>query len=399
MKRREFLASAGFAPALLAMPPAADALPVTQGPGEAGFESLFDGVSLDGWSVADGRESAFYVDDGAIVVHQSESFPAWLRSARQYENFDFRGEFFVQGWTDSGIYLHAPEHGRSIWCGMKINIFHQVDATPAPESMGSIFPLVPPRTVNVRSKGEWNTFRILMDWPRLQVWTNDEMIHDLDVETVPDLRHRLRSGYLGLESLSYPIRFRGLRVRELPSKVSWTPLYETAEDFAKWRVLSGTPIFQALGNILHGDGDGHFGTTETFRDFELQMYVRHVRHHNGGVVFGGPGGEGRAGATRCSCTTWRAPTTRPDRSTASSAARTRASNPSSGGCSSSASRTERCSCAPTATRCLSTTGWRCRPPGPSRCRPMVPAAGPSTSTSSCGASEAARSCGSRPAWC
>jgi hypothetical protein len=295
MKRREFLASAGFAPALLAMPPAADALPVTQGPGEAGFESLFDGVSLDGWSVADGRESAFYVDDGAIVVHQSESFPAWLRSARQYENFDFRGEFFVEGWTDSGIYLHAPEHGRSTWCGMKINIFHQVDATPAPESMGSIFPLVPPRTVNVRSKGEWNTFRVLMDWPRLQVWTNDEMIHDLDVETVPDLRHRLRIGYLGLESLSYPIRFRGLRVRELPSKVSWTPLYETAEDFAKWRVLSGTPIFQALGNILHGDGDGHFGTTETFRDFELQMYVRHVRHHNGGVVFGGPGegGPGR----------------------------------------------------------------------------------------------------------
>jgi hypothetical protein len=289
MKRREFLASAGLAPALFTMPPAPGALPVSQGADEAGFESLFDGVSLAGWSVADGRESAFYVDEGAIVVHQSEGFPAWLRSARQYENFEFRGEFFVQGWTNSGIYLHAPEHGRNIWCGMKINIFHQVDETPAPESMGSIFPLVPPRTVNVKGKGEWNTFRIVMDWPRLQVWTNDEVIHDLDVETVPELRHRLRRGYLGLESLSYPIRFRGLRVRELPSKVSWTPLYETAQDFAKWRVMSGTPIFQALGEILHGDGDGHLGTVETFRDFELQMYVRHARHHNGGVVFGGPG--------------------------------------------------------------------------------------------------------------
>ena len=258
-----------------------------QEPDETGFVRLFDSTSLDGWSVADGPESAFYVDDGAIVVHPSAGFPAWLRSARQYENFDFRGEFFVRGWTNSGIYLHAPEHGRNIWCGMKINIFHQVDATPAPESMGSIFPLVPPLKVNV--KNESNTFRILMDWPRLRVWTNGDVIQDLDIEAMPELRHRLRSGYLGLESITRPIRFRGLRVRELPSKVSWTPLYQTAEDFAKWHIMSGKPIFQALGGVLHGDGDGVFATNETFRDFELQMYVRHVRHHNGGVMFGGPG--------------------------------------------------------------------------------------------------------------
>src|SRR5688500_16334637 len=138
MKRREFLASAAFAPGLWTL---------RQDQDEAGFVRLFNGTSLDGWSVADGPESAFYVDDGAIVVHPSAGFPAWLRSARQYENFDFRGEFFVQGWTNSGIYLHAPEHGRNIWCGMKINIFHQVDAKPAPESMGSIFPLVPPLKV------------------------------------------------------------------------------------------------------------------------------------------------------------------------------------------------------------------------------------------------------------
>jgi hypothetical protein len=284
MTRREFLAStAALTPTVLTL---------GQGADPQGFVPLFDGSSLAGWSVADGPESAFYVNDGAIVVHESAGFPTWLRSARQYENFEFRGEFFVKGWINSGLYLHAPEHGRNIWCGLKINIFHQVDRQPAPESMGSIFPIVPPRAVNVRNNGEWNTFRVLMDWPRLQVWTNDQLVQDVDVETIPELRHRLRSGYLGLESLSYPIRFRALRIRELPSKISWTPLYETAADFDKWHVLDGKPIFQPLDAVLHGDGDGHFGTNETFRDFELQMYVRHVRHHNGGVVFGGQGGQG-----------------------------------------------------------------------------------------------------------
>lgn len=280
MRRREFLASAALVPVFLN---------ASQSRDETGFVRLFDGTSLDGWVVADGPESAFYVNEEAIVAHESAGFPTWLRSARQYENFDFRGEFFVKGWMNSGIYLHAPEHGRNIWCGMKINIFQQVDETPAPESMGSIFPLVPPRKVNVKNKGEWNTFRIVMDWPRLQVWTNEELIQDLDVETVPDLRYRLRTGYLGLESLSYPIRFRALRVRELPSKISWTPLYEGPDDLAKWHIFDGKPIFQALGGVLHGDGDGHFATNDTFRNFELQMYVRHVRHHNGGVMFGGPG--------------------------------------------------------------------------------------------------------------
>src|SRR5580765_2514 len=275
MKRRDFLA-ASAAPVLFGMPQNAD---------ESGFVELFDGRSLDQWSVQDGPEAAFYVNDGAIVVHESAGYPTWLRSAREYENFDFRGEFYVKGWTNSGIYLHAPEHGRNIWCGMKINIFHQADRTPAPESMGSIFPIVPPLKVNVKNKGEWNTFRILMDWPRLRVWTNGEAIHDLDVESFPELRRRLRSGYLGLESLSYPIRFRNLRVRELPSKVTWTPLYTGPADLAKWHISDGKPKFEPLGAVLHSDALGHLATNEKYRDFELQMYVRHAWHHNGGVLF------------------------------------------------------------------------------------------------------------------
>ena len=57
MKRREFLAGAVLAPALLTL---------RQEPDETGFVRLFDSTSLDGWSVADGPESAFYVDDGAM---------------------------------------------------------------------------------------------------------------------------------------------------------------------------------------------------------------------------------------------------------------------------------------------------------------------------------------------
>ena len=279
INRRTFLTAGCLVPA------AVRALYAQPSSLESGFVPLFDGQTLAGWSVQDGPASAFRVADGAIGVAQGANFPPWLRSDRQYENFDFRCEFFLRGWTNSGLYLHAPEHGRNTWVGMKINIFHQPDPQPRPESAGSIVPLVAPRAVHVKNQGEWNSLRALMDWPRLQVWMNDTPIQDLDVETVPELRHRLRRGYLGFESLSYPIRFRNIRIRELPAKETWETLYDGPEDFAKWQVSSGKPIFEPRGAILRGDGNGQLATREVFRDFVLHLYIRGVQHHNGGIMF------------------------------------------------------------------------------------------------------------------
>jgi hypothetical protein len=279
MNRRQFLAASAAGVALEPAPAQ------SQLPDAAGFATMFDGKTLNGWSVREGPESAFYVADGSIVVHESGGFPAWLRSGKQYENFEFHCDFFMKGWMDSGIYFHAPEHGRNTWCGIKIHIFQQQDAVPKPESMGAIFPLIAPKKVNVLSKGEWNTMRILMDWPRLQVWTNGELIHDVNVEDDPELRVRLRRGYLGLESLSYPIRFRNLTIRELPDKEKWQDLYVTAADFSKWRVSDGKPKFEALDGVLHADGLGYLATNDKFQDFALQTYIRNSKHHNSGILF------------------------------------------------------------------------------------------------------------------
>jgi len=273
MNRRSFLTT-------LAVPALAGAQA-----SESGFTSLFDGKTLKGWTIREGPESAFYVDNGEIVVNDSANFPAWLRTDKQYENFDFRCDFFVKGWINSGVYIHAPEHGRNTETGMKINIFHKQDHAMLPESVGSVFPLVPPLKVTVKNRGEWNSMRILMDWPQLRVWINDEIVQELDVESVPDLKHRLRTGYIGLESLSYPIRFRNLRVKELQSKDKWEALYESPSDFTKWEVNDGKAIWTQPGEILRSDGLGHLRTKEQFRDFKLQLYVRASKHSNGGVLF------------------------------------------------------------------------------------------------------------------
>jgi hypothetical protein len=99
------------------------------------------------------------------------------------------------------------------------------------------------------------------------------------------LRHRFRSGYIGFQSLSYPIRFRNLRIRQLPSKDQWENLYSTPQDADKWFVSDGKPNAEFLGPVIWTNGNGLLATKEKYRDFELQLYVRHAKHHNGGVIF------------------------------------------------------------------------------------------------------------------
>jgi hypothetical protein len=217
----------------------------------------------------------------------------WLRSDRKFENFELMGDFFIHGWSDGGIYLHAPEHGlRNTWTGIHFKLFNFFAGKLLPNENGSIFPLVAPRTVNVKREDQWNSFRIRIDWPRFQAWINGELVQDLDVETIPDLRYRLRSGYLGLSSVGYgSLGFRNLAIRELPAKESWEILFEKDEDLAR-NFFASDPSpgdspasFECLNGILRTEGYGHRATRKKYRDFHLQAYIREDMDHNGGVLF------------------------------------------------------------------------------------------------------------------
>jgi hypothetical protein len=127
---------------------------------------------------------------------------------------------------------------------------------------------------------------VVCDGAKLQFWTNAEMVQDVDLAAHPDLRLRLREGYLGIVAASTECRFRALRIRELPATSSWQTLYERPDDLAaNWAISEGKPDFVTLGGVLRGDGAGHLASKEKYLDFEFECYVRGCAQHNGGVLF------------------------------------------------------------------------------------------------------------------
>lgn len=124
---------------------------------EAGWITLFDGKSLDGWDQV--GESNWRVEDGAIVVDKMAGKEAgYLVSKNSYKNFVVRVEFWPSDNTNSGIYFRCldPKKITDRTC-YEANIF---DQRPDPSyGTGAIT-----RYVEVdpmpKAAGKWNTYEV-----------------------------------------------------------------------------------------------------------------------------------------------------------------------------------------------------------------------------------------------
>ena len=107
----------------------------------------------------------------------------------------------VEGWTETGILLHAPLHGRTSRAGMKIHLRHD-RIEEGSRSTGAIYDVLEPLAIANKERGEWNKLEIRVDWPLLKVSMNGTVIHDTDMSRHPDLMWRLRKGYLGFQDIN-----------------------------------------------------------------------------------------------------------------------------------------------------------------------------------------------------
>jgi len=256
-----------------------------------GFVSLFNGEDLSGW-VEEGGSGAFKARDGELVLESPDNYPSWLRSDKEYENFILNLEYRVDGWTESGILLHAPLHGRASRIGMKLHLRHdQIDE--GARSTGAIYDVLKPLAIANKKRGEWNKLEIMVNWPDLKVVMNGTVIHDLDMSVHPDLRWRLRKGYLGFQDINCRIRYRNIMIKELPGQEKWKYLYNN-EDLSGWRVEGEAEWLAEGEKVVSTGGDGFLITDDTFSSFVFQTFVKSSRYANGGLnVRWGSGDRGR----------------------------------------------------------------------------------------------------------
>ncbi len=257
----------------------------------AATHSIFNGKDLTGWTEVN-EEGAFSASKGELVLSQPHHYPGWLRTDKKYENFRLSLEYLTPGWCESGIFIHAPLYGRQSRSGIKIHLRHN-NENEGSRSVGALYDILPPMALVADGRNQWNRLEIDCDWPHLKVTLNGTVIQDVNMELVPELRWRMRSGYIGIQDLGCQIRFRNISIEELPSRETWKELFN-GRDLTGWHIRDNAPWKVEDGKIISEGGDGYLITDDTFSSFVFQVFVKTSKLANGGIFFrwGVDGGRG-----------------------------------------------------------------------------------------------------------
>ncbi|MSR18733.1 MAG: DUF1080 domain-containing protein [Phycisphaerales bacterium] len=207
-------------------------------PLQDGWVSLFNGRDLAGWVNLNCAPATFTVmtgEDGEPVIHCSGQPTGLLRTATMYENFVLELEWmhmlpegnaglFV--WSDGVAATGTPfarsievqvmltadvhdEQGKLLYTGQG-DVFSIHGATMIPDRPHPLgWSRCLPSARHTKGSGEWNHYRVTCDGGNIKLAVNG-------VEVSGGSAVSPRQGYICLESEGTPVRFRNIRIQELP---------------------------------------------------------------------------------------------------------------------------------------------------------------------------------------
>lgn len=211
------------------------ALPLAVPAEDAGWSTLFDGETLNGWVQRNGK-ATYRVEDGAIVGRTEKASPnSFLCTEREYGDFELTFEVkLIDNELNSGVQIRSQvgetsrlrKEGRVNGPQVEIEASGENGAESGyiyGEACGGWMTpedrLIPHKHFR---DGEWNQYRVVAQGPRIQTWLNGEPIEDL----VDDAKFESHpKGFIGLQvhgvgnSGPYEVAWRNLKIREItPAK-------------------------------------------------------------------------------------------------------------------------------------------------------------------------------------
>lgn len=170
---------------------------------QAGWELLFDGESLAGWTPRD--QARWEVVAGAIA-YRAGSGPGLLCTTKNYDNFELKVDFWVDAVANSGVFLRCPQAGPiAATNAYEVNINDAHLKWPT----GSINE-VARRQGDARSTDRWNSYHIIAQGNHLVVRFNGR-------EVVDARDDREKSGPIGLQQFQGQgmVKFRNIKLKPL----------------------------------------------------------------------------------------------------------------------------------------------------------------------------------------
>ncbi|MEU6798064.1 ThuA domain-containing protein [Nonomuraea wenchangensis] len=245
---------------------------------ETGYTTLYNG-STTGWSQA-GPGS--FANGDATLTSQGGMGMLWY-NAKEFRSYSVKLDWRMTGDSNSGVIVGFPatsDPQAALDTGYEV----QIDATDTPDkTTGAIYGVkaadIAARDAALNPPGQWNTYELLVEGERLQVFLNGTRINDF---TNTDPVRSLQQGYLGIQNHGSGdvVSFRNIRVKELTSTPGGT---SALKGVGSGRCLDVSGASQANGaqaQIWDCNGQSNQRWTSTAAS-ELRVYGNKCLDVNG----------------------------------------------------------------------------------------------------------------------
>jgi type 1 glutamine amidotransferase len=179
---------------------------------ETGYTTLYNGATT-GWSQA--GPGGFTNSNGTLTSTGGLGM-LWY-GAKEFRSYSLKLDWMMPGDDNSGVLIGFPassDPNSAMTNGYEV----QIDATDtADRTTGSVYGVksadIAVRDAALNPPGEWNTYELLVEGERLQVFLNGVKINDF---TNTDPVRSLASGHIGIQNhgTGDDVSFRNIRIKE-----------------------------------------------------------------------------------------------------------------------------------------------------------------------------------------
>ncbi|MER6008802.1 ThuA domain-containing protein, partial [Nonomuraea angiospora] len=236
---------------------------------ETGYTTLYNG-STTGWSQA-GPGS--FANSDATLTSQGGMGMLWY-SAKEFRSYSVKLDWKMTGDSNSGVIVGFPatsDPDAALNTGYEV----QIDATDTSDkTTGAIYGFkaadIAARDAALNPPGQWNTYELLVEGERLQVFLNGTKINDF---TNTDPVRSLQQGYIGIQNHGSGdvVSFRNIRVKELTSTPGGTGALKGAGSGRCLDVSGASQANGAQAQIWDCNGQSNQQWTSTAAG-ELRVY-------------------------------------------------------------------------------------------------------------------------------
>lgn len=192
---------------------------------DLGFESLFDGKTLEGWEAP---PNSYAVEDGVLICVAGGK--GNLLTKKEYTDFVFKFEFKLTAGANNGLGIRSPHvlEGNLHLDGIELQILDDTDekykSIKPYQHHGSIYGIVPARIGFLKPLGQWNQEEVSVQGRRIKVTLNGTVIVDADLDeatktgTLDGQEHpglKRAQGHLGFLGHGDRVDFRKLQIKDL----------------------------------------------------------------------------------------------------------------------------------------------------------------------------------------